>query len=189
MDNINKVKIEYFNFFCSIEAYTKFNGILDITNNNTIQIMLKYGDEWSNEFQQKYFLLLEKNLTIDEYIDCITAITTSSKNYNQLYLLLKIIIKDINNKKYKDDFLIDFFYKLILLEMPFLTSFNSKISNLYDYLRKEKLFTDLNKLLNYTKIIIADNNNQEYLYSKNKVLKVIKKYKKYESNKYTLTEV
>lgn len=177
MNNIKKIKTEYFNYYCSIEAYTKFNGIVDIANNETIKIMLKHQNDWSYEFQKKYFFKLDKNITINQYIDCIIAITTSSKNYEQLYRLVNIIIKDITNKKYEDDYLIDFFYKIILLDMPFLSNFDKKILNLFDYLKQQKLINELNKLLLDTRTIILKDNNKDYLFFKNKVLKIIKKFK------------
>lgn len=180
MNNIEEIKKKYFNYYCSIGAYIKDNGIINSSENNIVQIMKEHEEEWTNEFQNYYFSLLQKNNSIIEYTNLLTTIIISSKNLEQLYRLEKIIINDINNKKFADDFLVGFFYKIFILELPLKYTNDKTIISLLDYLKSKNLHTDLNQLLDITVKILNNDNNNNFSYLKRKIIKHLNNsYKKY----------
>ena len=180
MNNIKKIKREYFSHSCSIGAYIKEYGIVNPSDNNIVQIMKVNEEKWTKEFHKRFFLLLEKSNSINEYTNIITTIIISSKNLDHLYCLEKIIIRDINNNKFADDFLIGFFYKILILELPLKYTHDKAIISLLDYLRNKNLYNDLIELLNTAKRILNNDQNNNFIYLKNKViLNLSKSYKKY----------
>ena len=175
MINIEKIKEDYFYYFCRISSYIQDNCIADPLNDKVVQIMRKNEPEWSKEFQNKCYKEMEAKNSLDNYIKLLNEIIISSNNLEQILKLEKFIIKAIINNIYEEDDLLYYFYQILLLDLTFKYTNNTKIKNLFDYLKTKKLNTELLKLIDTTKIILSNDNNDDYSYFRKTVLKIIKK--------------
>ena len=175
MIDIERIKQDFLYYFCRISAYIQDNCVSNPLNDEIVQIMKKNELKWSNEFQNNCYEIMNKTNSLDEYIKLLTKIIVSSNNLEQILKLEKNIIKAIINNIYEKDDLLVYFYQILLLDLPFKYSNDKNIKNLFNYLKVNKLDTELIKLLDSTRKILSIDNNNDYLYLKNKVLKIIKK--------------
>ena len=177
MIDIDRVKQDFFYYFCRISSYIRDNCITDPSSNDIVQIMKKNELEWSNEFQNKCYDIMNKTNSLDEYIKSLTKIIVSSNNLEQIFKLEICITKAIIHNIYEKDDLLVYFYQILLLDLPFKYTSDKNIKNLFDYIKINKLQSELLILIDLTKTIISNDSNNDYLYLKNKVLKIIKKVK------------
>ena len=165
MITTNKIKKIYFEYLCSPSSYMKEN-IIDPEASNILKVMKQNNLKWTKEYQDRQYINLNKSENIENYITTFNKIFISSKNFEQIYKLIKNTSVYLLNGKKINQTLLKHYYDLILFDVLFAEEINkNKFKSIFDYLSKENKneFNTFQIMLKKITNLKQDNSDYRYI--------------------------
>ncbi len=166
MINNDEIKQIYFKYLCCPDVYIKDN-LGNPFLREIINIMLVNTNEWTKEYQDKQYIILNNTPNLNLYIETFVNILISSKNIEQLYKLVLNVSEGLIRKKIYNQTLLKHYYDLIFFDFILSeTIIKNKFKNIFEYLYKINKKEYYSLIIKVKTILNFKQNIKDYRYQK-----------------------